>query len=194
MVNTFFTSCPADCDDDLLLPAIPADQSCTNYEQTRSQVRYLYIRPDGAPDIFASWSTTPTYVAASVDNTVTDNSKTKYLEGIGGIAVPEKTVLEYPGRKKRTGDRTYTLSFRILNLTDDQYEFLIAMQACGWTDFTFYYADLSDYVYGKSGGIVPESVDVDFPKGDGNDDRNYAVMTLTWVATGDPERRVNPHA
>ena len=112
--------------------------------------------------------------------------------GIGGVAVPEKTVIEYPKRKKRTGDRTYTLSMRILNLSDGQYEFLRLLQ-CGSTAFTFYYGDLADYVYGKSGGLSPESIDVDFPKGPGNDDRNEAVITLTWIADGDPERRINPH-
>ena len=191
MVNSFLT-CPAGCDDDLLLGAIDADQDCTSYDQGRSQVSDLYIIPAAASDIFSSWSTTPAYVANSIDNTNADNTKAKWLVGIGGIPAPEKSTLDYPKRKKKTGDRTYTLTHRILNLSDDQYEFLRQVQ-CGWTGFTFYYGDLADYVYGQAGGISPESVDVDFPKGEGNDDRNVGIITLTWIADGDPERRVNPH-
>ena len=89
-INNLLTGCPAGCDDGLLLTAIPEDQDCTSYTLGRSQVSDLYIRPTGAPDIFASWATTPTYVASSVDNTVEDNSKTKWLLASAALPFPKR--------------------------------------------------------------------------------------------------------
>ena len=192
-INQTLTSCPADCADTALLLAIPTNQDCASYPLNRSQIARLYIIPSGAPDIFANWSTTPTAVSGAVDNTVTNNTKSKYLAGIGGVAVAEKTVTDYPFRKKRTTDRTYPLTFRMLNLSDDQYAFLRQIQ-CGTLGFTFYYGDLSDYVYGIAGGLVPDFIDVKFPKGEGNTDKNVAIISLSWKANADPQRKVNPLA
>lgn len=189
--NNTLTTCPDACDDDFTLPAAAADQSCTNYTQGRSQLNRLYIIPSGAPDIMADWATTPTYVSASIDNTTTDGSKAHYFVGIGELPVPEKTVLDYPDLTRRTESRLYPISFRVPNLNAAEYERLRKLQ-CGNTDFTFYYGDLADWVYGISGGLVPEMVDVDFPKGAGNEDRNVAIITLSFRANADPERRVNP--
>lgn len=192
-INNFLTGCPEDCDDVVTLPAIPEEQDCTSYDQELSQVSDLIIRPEGAPDVFASWATTPTYVADSIDNTVTDNSKSKHVVGIGGVAEPTNETLQYPKLREKDGEGTYILEMRFLQLTGGQYDFFRKMQ-CGWTGFTFYYAGLDNYVYGKSGGIQPSKVKVVFPKGAANTDRNAAIVRITWKADGDPERRVNPIA
>lgn len=191
-MNTIL-SCPADCTTALQLPAIGAEQDCTNYNQSLSQISDLYIRPDGAPDIFATWATVPTYVAASVDNTVTDNSKTKWITGIGSVPPAEKEVTIYPKRKSKVTNRTYTLTLRVLNMTDTQREFCRRLQ-CGWTGFTFYYGDVSDYVYGVTGGLKPKSVDCDLPLEGEDTSKAYATITIVWEANGDPDRKVNPHA
>lgn len=193
-LNSILTGCPADCDEDNLLPAIPESQDCTSYPQTLSQISDLYIMPNtSGVDVFTDWATTPTATASAIDNTVTDNSKAKWLVGIGELPAPEKTTTEYPKLKRKNDERLYSISFRVLNLVDAQYDFLRQIQ-CGWTDFTFYYADLAGFAYGIAGGLVPEFVDVDFPKGGGNTDKNVGVITLQFRADGDPERRANPLA
>lgn len=184
-------TCPADCDTDLQLPAIPEEQDCTTYAQTLSQISDIYIVPDGAPDPITNWATTPTATALAIDNTVTDNSKSKWIVGQGGVAVPEKVTTEYPKLKSKTDERIYSISFTIKNLVAAQYDFLRQLQ-CGWTGFKFYYGDLADFIYGVSGGLSPEYVDVDFPKGEANTDKNIAILTLRFRANGDPERRTNP--
>lgn len=187
------TGCPADCDSINTLPAIPAVQDCPSYPQTLSQIGHLYIMPTGATNPWTNWSTTPTATSGAIDNTEGANAKTKWLVGIGEIPAAEKTVTEYPLLKSKTTDRLYTLTFRVLNLTADQYEFLRQIQ-CGTLGFTFWYGDIGDWLYGLSGGIVPDFVTVRFPKGEGNTDKNVGVIVLSWRADGDPERRVNPHA
>lgn len=195
-----FTTCPADCDDDNLLPAIPAIQDCANYEQVKSQVHTLYIMPQvgGTPsaDPFTNFSTTPTATAGAIDNTETDNSKAKFFVGDGGVAEPAETVLDYPMNQEKVIERTYPLVFNIRNLSQAQYDCLLQIQ-CGNVDFTFYYASgmgTTQWVYGKQGGIVPKKVTVTFPKGAGKDDRDVAIIKIDWLATGDPDRRINPLA
>lgn len=198
-VNSF-TTCPADCDDDNLLPAIPAIQDCANYAQDRSQVHTLYIMPQvgGTPsaDPFTSFATTPTATANAINNTTTDNTKAKFLVGEGGVAESTEVVLEYPMLTEKVVERDYQLVFNIKNLVQEQYDFLLQVQ-CGNIDLTFYYAsgmEANQWVYGKQGGIVPRKVTVSFPKGAGKDDRDIAIIKIDWKATGDPDRRINPIA
>ncbi len=195
-----FTTCPVDCDDNNLLPAIPAIQDCANYEQVRSQVHTLYIMPQvgGTPsaDPFTAFATTPTVTASAVDNSNATNTKAKFLVGEGGVAEPSETLLEYPMLAEKVDERTYELVFNVKNLVAAQYDFLQQLQ-CGNVDMTFYYASgmgTTQWVYGKQGGIVPKKVTVTFPKGAGKDDRDFATIKIQWLATGDPDRRVNPYA
>ena len=191
--NNMLTGCPADCDETNTLPAIPAAQDCASYPQTLSQIGHLYIMPTGATNPWTNWATTPTLTGGAIDNTEALNAKTKWLVGIGELPAAEKTATEYPLLKSKQTDRLYTMSFRVLNLSDAQYDFLRQIQ-CGSLGFTFWYGDLGDWLYGLSGGIVPDFVTVSFPKGEGNTDKNVGIIRLSWRADGDPERRVNPHA
>jgi hypothetical protein len=185
-----FTTCP-DCDEDLLLTAIDEDQNCTTYEIEDSEVSDIFIRPDGAPDIFASWSTTPTYVADSVDNTVTDNTASKWLVGIGNVAVANKTETPYPKGKMKVTVREYPLVMRISNLSDAMYNFLRKFQGCGWLGWKFYYVDKANKLYGIAGGLEPSFVDVDFPLAEGG--KKEAILTIRFKADQDPERRTSPY-
>jgi len=197
VINSF-TTCPADCDDDNLLPAIPAIQDCADYEQVRSQIHTLYIRPQAggvsSADPFTNFATTPTATASAIDNTSVNNTKAKFLVGEGGITEPGEVVLQYPMLQDKVTERDYQLVFNVKNLVQAQYDFLLQVQ-CGNIDLSFYYASgmgTTQWVYGKQGGIVPTKVSVTFPKGGGRDDRDIAIIKLDWKATGDPDRRVNP--
>lgn len=183
------TGCPADCDDENLLPAIPAEQDCTSYELLLAQISDLYIQMDGATAPMASWSTTPTAVPGAIDNTEALNAKTKWLAGEGSITVTE-VLGEYPHRKRRITERGYRLEFIVKDMTN-HYDFLRQLQ-CGSTSMSIWYGDLADYIYGLTGGIPPELVNVLMPTLGGRDDKQQATIVMEWTADGNPERRVNP--
>jgi len=192
--NISLISCPADCATDNVWPAIPAEQDCPAYTQSLSQVSDLIIIPDGAADVFDDWAgdnPTQVYTNDTIDNTTADNSTAHILTGIGGVAEPEELILPYPKLQEVVVERTYTLTHRIVNLSNTMYDFLLKMQ-CGDLNFTFYYCDLGGYVYGIDGGLVPYSVDVDMPHGSGGDDRAFADIIITWKAAGDPDRGTTP--
>jgi hypothetical protein len=185
--------CPTDCGTNAPLLPFEVDQLCTDYRVKKSQLSDLFFVPNGAQDPFAAFDSGPaTYVANSIDNTTADGSKAHWLVGKGGKPAAEKEVTVYPHLRKRTTSRTYTISFEVLNLSDTQYNALRKMQ-CGSTDFTFYYGDVENHLYGKQGGLAPESIDVDFPQGAGDTDKSTAIITLTFMADGDPIRRNNPY-
>jgi len=197
VINSF-TTCPEDCDDNNLLPAIPVIQDCADYEQVRSQIHTLYLMPQvggtSSADPFTNFATTPTATASAINNANTDNTKAKFLVGEGGIAEPGEVVLDYPMLQTKVTERDYSLLFTVKNLVQAQYDFLLQLQ-CGNIDITLYYASgmgTTQWVYGKQGGIVPTKVSVTFPKGGGKDDRDVAVIKLEWKAKGDPDRRINP--
>lgn len=194
--NISLITCPADCATDNVWPAIPAEQDCPSYTQSLSQVSDLIIIPNdaGAVDVFDDWSgdmPTQVYVNDSIDNTTADNTTAHILTGIGGVAEPDELVLDYPKLQQAVVERTYTLTHRIVNLSNTMYDFLLKMQ-CGALNFTFYYCDLGGYVYGIEGGLVPYSVDVDMPRTGGDDDRAFADIIITWKAKGDPDRGTTP--
>jgi len=189
-----FYSCPADCDTALNLPALAENQDCTSYDQKDSQLCDLVIVPTTASNPFDFTDPdNPTLVSGEIDNTNTDNTKTKRLVGEGGVAVPEKIVSEYPKNKSRITKRVYTVVFNVKNMSSTQYEFLRAIQ-CGWTGFTFYYANLGGRLFGPDGGIEPLSVDADLPLSETRDDKEVGTITVTFEAEGDPPRANSPLA
>lgn len=189
--DLFSIDCP-DCGDDFFLPAIEADQNCS-FDLNESQVCDVYMQPKGAPNPFDFSQNPATATPDAIDNTATDNSKTKWLVGEGGVAAPEKNVVQLPKLREKISKRTYSLTFVVKNLSDEMYDFLRHLQ-CGWTGFTFYYATLSGRLFGRDGGIPVKSVDVDLPLGEGREDTEQATLTITWEAKTDPDRRVNPLA
>lgn len=192
-MNSFLT-CPADCDSTLTLGAIDVNQDCTSYQQKYSQICDLIIMPDGATEPL-DWTGAPTVTAVTgeVDNADTVGGKSKHLVGEGGIAAPEKVVDEYPKRKTKTSFRTYTLTFVVKNLGDDQYDFLRQLQ-CGDTQFVIWYANVGGHIFGGANGVDIDSIDVDFVYSEGRDDKEQATIIITWEADGDPERGNAPAA
>jgi hypothetical protein len=188
--NTFLT-CPADCSTDLDYLAIDVDQDCAP-ALLKSEVSDLFFVPTGAADPFTNFATTPTYTASSIDNTDTTNAKTKHLVGIGDVPDPTETEVILPKGKVGLSDKTYTLNFTVMNMSDAQYLFLQQLQ-CGVLNFTFYYADRADKLFGIQGGIVPSSIRVRMPKARGEASTSQANIIITWTADGDPDRRTNPY-
>ncbi len=192
--NVSLITCPDDCTTDNLWPAIPVEQDCPSYEQGLSQVCDLIIVPEEAGDIWDDWPgdyPTPVFTLGSIDNTLTDNTKAKRIVGIGGVAEPEAVTLQYPKLQERIDEETYTLNFRVLNMSNAMNDLLDKLE-CGALNFTFWYIDLAGYVYGYEGGIIPFSLDVQRPHGGGNDDRLFADIILTFKATNEPDRGVVP--
>lgn len=196
MVNDFLTVA-----EPLLYPALPADPNKI-LPPDLSQISAVIITPCDAVDPFVNdGSGNISLVAGEIDNTNTDNTKSKQLTVEGGI--PEHEVVEIPGPNGTVlipaGGRTFEPSLRCIISQDEVYEYLRTHQS-GQLDFRFWLIDRGGYLYGPVleadattyGGIRPAYVNVQFPKGSGPDDYGYADLILRFRADADPQRYDSP--
>lgn len=181
-MNYFSIDCP-NCDDEFFLPAIEADQDC-DFDIVESQICDLILYPTGS--ILPDWMDRQSF-CDSIDNNSEDNTKGRWLVGEGGVAVPEKDILQLPKGVEIINKRTYSLTFTIKNVSDLMYDFLRHLQ-CGDTDFVFFFKTIGGRLLGSNVGIIPRSIDVDFPLGEGREDTESAIITITWRSKTDPDR------
>ena len=159
-----------------------------------SQVSDLYITPTGATDAFTYGGGNPTATSGGIDNTVVDNSKTKWVVGKGGVPEPEESVYNGPKSTRIVFKRRYQLSFEV-NVKEDGMRDLLRNLQCGWDQFTFRYGTQGGYLYGGSAGIKPTFVNAQLPLADGDEDNEIGRIILDFETTnGDPPRDPNPLA
>lgn len=178
-------SCPDICTGVLTLKTLPVDQDCIAWLPLKSQVCGIVLAP-AAAGVPVDWTLAPDW-ATFIDNTDVLNANGKYLVGIGGIPAAEKTVTPFPKAQERVTNREYTLTFNVPNLPEETYDFLIDLQ-CGDASLQMWYQSVGGWIYGGPDGIDLKSIDVDFPKGEGAEDFDQAVITMTFDACSDPPR------
>lgn len=197
-LTVFSNICPPDCSTEFTFLNLDTDQNCAG-NPFLSQVTDLWIQPVGgtatAVSPFTGWTSvlsTITATAGAIDNTVTDNTKTRWITGVGNVDVPEKQVVRVQKFLDVTLKRRYTLNFEVYNLSNGNREFLVSLQ-CNPTNYRYWYGN-TNHVFGSGTGIIPVYTDVDFPLGAGEADLEKATLTLQWESKTDPERRNNPYA
>lgn len=198
MALTPFDNICVACDTEFVFPAVEQNQDCNDYIY-ESQIEAVIISPKakgttGKVLPFSDWDTHTNYAitatTANFDNTAGDNTKCIRFCGIGGVAVPDKTVVRVAKRRDKTLRRRYTLELRIPNLTHQMRELLRGIQ-CNPTDFTFWYEN-ERHQFGENDGIIPVFADADLPLGAGEGDIEEGVLMLIFEAKVAPERRINP--
>lgn len=172
------------CETEFYFGALDADQDCSASPDL-SQISGLLIVPDSAA-LPSDWESRTAWEAV-VDNDSTDNSYGKYLTGIGSIDESENTTVEIAKGQQITTIRLYTFILEVYNLSNTQYQFMLAMQ-CNPANYTFWPENVSGHLWGGSTGIAPTYTNVAFPLGAGDGDVEKAVLTIQWRATCDPPR------
>lgn len=181
--NNFCTYCTG-CDTEHIFPAVEQAQDC-NDSVAESQVCGVLIVPDGTTPP-ADWTAVADWVAI-VNNSATVNTSARWIEGIGGVAVADKTVVTVAKGVQMVTMRRYTLEFQMLNLSSLNREFARALQ-CNPTNFTFWIYTLSERLFGGSTGIAPIFTDADLPLLAGENDIESGNLTFQWRSKCDPDR------
>lgn len=177
MLNQFQEACGR-----VYFPAIPVDQEEV-LPARLSQLCGLLLVPYGAPGP-TSW-VSKADVEATADNTVTDNSKAKWVTGKGGIETPEDVVVEIGKDERFVSRRLYTLNFEI-NLKCTQHLSLIQRLQSRYPWFRLWAATKGGRFIGGPSGIVPKFVTASAPYGAGRDDLERGDITIQWFADIDP--------
>lgn len=186
-------SCPSGCDSSLQFAAIPTDQDCI-LPPKLSQVSDVYWQPTGAEAPFSYSGDTVTAPSGAIDNSATDNSKSKWLVGKGGVAEPEVSTYDGPKGKTAVTKRRYRLEFEV-NVREKAMYDMVRYFQCNPTNFNCWYADRGDFLYGGENGITPVFSDGLLPKGNGDDDNQFGTIIIEYETdNGDPPRHTNPLA
>ena len=168
------------------LGELPEDSECgCLIAPPLSQICGVVILPNGAKSPL-DW-TNKSDIESTIDNTVNNNTRGKWLLGIGEIAEPQEIIAELGRTYIKYARRVYTLVHEVPICDQITYNFLLKLQT-NWTGFNFWYYTVGCHFYGKSGGIRPAYVTVTFPKGRGEEDVEIGNVKITWYADGDPLR------
>lgn len=187
-------TCPSACGATLNYGALPSDPNCVSVPPL-SEISDIYIQPTGATAPF-NWTTptAPTAVSGAIDNTQTDNSKTKHLVVIGSQGDPEETIYNGPKGTRVVSKRRYTDELRVPITSQQLYDFLRQIQ-CNTLNFVFWFGTRGGFLFGGSNGISPAFSTARFPKVEGEEGVEEGVMLLEYETdNGDPPRTPNPLA
>jgi len=172
-----FTVLPSTLCDNWNLPAISLCQDEPNYVQRRSEIAAILMLPTGATPP-GSWELLADWVNA-IDNTETDDSKGKYLVGIGSFLPDTQVeVVLSGGRVVENRERTYRLNMAVLNI-DDGHTSLCRKLQTNARRFNFWLLTLGDRLIGGPSGMKPQRVNADFVLASGRDSREVWNITFT---------------
>lgn len=168
------------------LVAIDANQDCILIPDL-SQVSKIRIVPNIATKP-TDWKDDSDWNAVT-DNTLTGNTKAKYLKGIGGRPEPSSVQISLPKGKKVTDYKRFRLDFTVFITEEAVFNFLKQMN--DWVDFTFWYETVGGKRVGGQNGIKPQNVfsTASIYKPGKNDVENGRLI-IEWIADSEAERSV----
>jgi len=176
------------CQTEVLLPAI-----CTTQPEAAkpkfSQVTGLIMLPNGVKGP-ASW-VNQSNMEDEIDNSVSDNSKAKYIAGRGGVAEPEEVIVTLGKRSRYKAAARYTLEFEIGVQNSGQYALAQKLQS-NYRAFRFWFITQSGRLFGGQDGVRPDYISSVLPLGAAHDDVEKGIFRIDWYADGDPARTLYP--
>lgn len=174
-----FTVLPSTLCDAWNLPAISTCQDGTTYRRRRSEVAGLLMLPVGA-DKPGSWENIADWETV-IDNESTDDTKGKYLVGIGSFQPETQVEVNLSnGRFIENRERTYILNMAVVNIDDGHNNFCRKLQTNA-RRFDFWLLTVGDRLVGGVNGMRPVRVNADFVLAAGAG--SYEVWNLTFRTT-----------
>lgn len=173
-----FTALPATLCSDYGLPAFPTCQDSVSYAQLHSQIAGLVILPYGAA-VPGDWTSIDDWTA-TIDNADAAGEKARYLVGKGSC-LPNQQVQAVlsGGRLTENRERSYRLTFNVLNMDEGHAEFGRKLQN-NLRNFSLWLETLGGRMVGGATGIKPYFVNADFPFNGDNGDRESMVVTMDF--------------
>lgn len=173
-----YTSLPITLCSDYDLPVFPVSQDCVSYPQLHSQVSGLVILPYGATPP-GDWTSIDDWTA-TIDNTDTSGTKARYLVGKGSFLLNQQVQATLSGgRLVENRERSYRLTFNVLNMDEGHYDFGRKLQN-NVRSFSIWLETLGDRMIGGDIGIKPFYVNADFPFNGENGDRESMIVTMDF--------------
>lgn len=180
-----FTYLPSTLCDAWNLPAITTCQDGTTYNQRRSEISAILMLPIGATPP-GSWDNLADWVN-TIDNAETDDTKGKYLVGIGSFQLENQVEVSLSGgRMVENRERTYRLAMNVLNI-DDGHNNLCRKLQTNARRFNFWLLTVGDRLVGGTKGMRPVRVNADFILASGDQSREVWQINITTTFLQYPE-------
>lgn len=178
-------TCPSGC----TVAPPPVSFDYCNPTTVFGEINYIYLTSADDNTYLDDWSSLAEWTAR-LDQTSEVGTEIRKLTVIGSKAAPEYTEIEMSLNRTRVSTKRHTISFRIDELNDDNYDFLRTLECGGfmrawWSD--------ADYMYGGTAGTLV-SVKLDHVIPENSQELQYFEGTLTWESKYHPERIANPLA
>lgn len=194
LANYTCPACPTDCST-VDLPTVDFPSCVEAIYEELSEICGIYIVGEssttpGEPQVKpGDWTTLAAWEAV-LGQTGTD--KIRYLVGMGDLPEPEQTVRTLSKKRKKLGNKIFTLNFDVDDINDTNREFIRAME-CGKTVF-LWFETLGGALYGGENGIKADVVAANLPLDRGPDSYARGVLQFEWESTCHPLRVDNPMA
>lgn len=179
-----FTTCPDDCSG--LLPETNFN-NCNPTILASEIIRVFWATANAAP--FTDWKSETEWIERVSQTDVADPDTIRVLTVIGDKPAPTSTPRDISGGRQFTPFKEHTLNVTIDDVTDENYEFMRALE-CGAIGKVWYETE-GGKLYGGNSGIEKARFNLDdiLPSGD---EIETLQGTVTWRNKHHPERTDSP--
>lgn len=147
--------------------------------------------PDGVTPP-ADWTSLTSWQAV-LANDNTDNTRGKYLPGIGSLPAPDVTTQRIVDTVEVVTYKEYTLTHKVRALDDLRYEYLRKLQ-CSPVSYKFWMYTKGEQMIGGATGIQPVFTNVNFIYAEGKTEIVEAQLIIRFGSSAcDPPRADIPN-
>lgn len=177
-------TCAANCD--VNLPVVSFDDC--NPEILFSEIRRVFIaKKNAAP--FTDWTDATEWETRLSQDSITGDDYIRPLTVIADKPAAAGVVKEISNGRKKIIGKDHTINVTIDDVTDENYEFMRALECGG--KFRFWYETSGGKMYGGNEGFTAE-FNLDDILNRGVDEIETLAGAITWRAKFSPERIDSP--
>lgn len=177
-------NCPTNCAS--LLPPVKFSKCAPNV--VSSEIRHIIIgRLEAEP--FTNWALKAEW-DARLSETSTDPNALRLLTVRGNKPAAASVVAEVSDWRRKNLGKDHTINFIVDDVTDENYEFMRAMECGG--EFRFWYTTHGGYTYGGNEGFIGE-LDYNDQLDEGREAFEQLVGVITGRSKFSPERIKQPY-
>lgn len=177
-------TCPTNCDVDL--PVVNFDDC--NPVIAYSEIRRIFLAKKGAA-AFTNWTAAAEWTTRMSQTSIVGDDYIRPFTVIGDKPAPAGVVKNISNGRIITIGKDHTLNVTIDDVSDENYEFMRALECGG--EYKLWYETEGGYMYGGNNGILVRA-SFDDILARGRDEIELINGVLTWRSKFSPERTASP--
>lgn len=177
-------TCSGSCDADLP----PTNFSDCNPEVPFSEIQRIFMAKSSAA-AFTDWTQASEWTTRISQTSVSGDDYIRVLTVIGDKPAATSVIKDISNGRKKVVGKDHTINFTIDDVSDENYEFMRALE-CGGL-FRVWYETAGGYMYGGNTGQLI-NIDANDVLNRGREETETIAGVITWRAKFHPERVTSP--